>query len=130
MEKEIKLYNLIAALLVFLPEKFTKKNIFSKMAELQWKEYRHLLKDIEFLNFPDRVSYPYSRLLDKIFDKLKKAGLLESTQSKYNGDETYIVNAASKKIIRSEILLHKFTEGQRKELKEMASKLNNLINVI
>jgi len=132
VEKEIKLYNLIAALLVFLPEKFTKKNIFSKMAELQWKEYRHLLRGFEFLDFPDRVSYPYSRLLDKILDKLEKAGFLESDASKNkgNGSEEYRINTASIKKIRSEILLRQFTERQRKELKEMASKLNNLINVI
>ena len=128
MSRKIKPYTLIEALLVFLPGKFTKKNIHSKLEELR-KEYRYLLKDFEFLNFPDRVPYPYSRSLDKILDKLEKAGFLESAASKNkgNGSEEYRINTASIKKIRSKIMLHKFTAGQRKELKEMASKLNNLI---
>jgi len=131
VSRKIKPYNLIAALLVFLPEKFTKKNIHSKLEELR-KEYGHLLKDFEFFNFPNRVPYPYSRSLDKILDKLEKAGFLESDASKNkgNGSEEYRINTASIKKIRSEILLRQFTERQRKELKEMASKFNNLINLI
>ena len=115
--------DVIAALLTFLPDKFSNdpSKIHRKIAELQKRnEYKGLLEDFEFIDY---YPYPYSPLLGRILNRLQESRLLSSLNPDY---EVYVMEPVSKDAIRSSILEKKLS-GQRGELEQMASELNGVL---
>lgn len=115
--------DVIAALLTFLPEKFSNdpSKIHRKIAELQKRnEYKDLLEGFEFIDY---YPYPYSPLLGRILNRLQESRLLSSLNPGY---EVYVMESVSKDAIRSSILKKKLS-GRYDELEQMASELKGVL---
>lgn len=115
--------DVIAALLTFLPDKFSNdpSKIHTKIAELQRKnEYKDLLEDFEFIDY---YPYPYSPLLGRILNRLQESRLLSSLNPGY---EVYVMEDVSKDAIRSSILEKKLS-AQHAKLEQMALELQGVL---
>jgi len=115
--------DVVAALLTFLPDKFSNdpSKIHKKIAELQKRnEYKDLLEDFEFIDY---YPYPYSPLLGRILNRLQESRLLSSLNPDY---KEYVMERASKDAIRSNILEKKLS-AQHAELEQIALELKGVL---
>ena len=116
--------NVIASLLVFMPEKFNNdpQIIHTTIARLkQDTRYKDLLEEFDFLNYDP---YPYSPLLGRTLNRLQESRLLSSLNPSY---EKYVVTEESKTAIRDQILNVKLAD-QTEKLREMASELEKALS--
>jgi len=113
--------DVITALLAFLPPEFSNdpEKIHTTIRKLQQKEeYKDLIGDFEFLDYP---RFPYSPLLGRILNRLQESRLLSSRNPDYR---VYQVKPASRDAIESYYLEEgKILYEQRGKLKQIASEL-------
>lgn len=117
---------IIAAMLYYLNKEKSKEKIPAEPQMIHGGMHKLKKDHGSFLRrfvFSTASRYPYSDLVEKVFFRLQQAGIIGVINPAY---DEYVINSEGVKGIEK-VFLPLFSEEERKELEEMASKFGKYL---